>query len=67
MNSNQNTPQKEAKKISDLVTKEIFKNYKDMQKREITYQEAMDDVEYMVQINQLIQIMIERRNERIIS
>jgi len=67
MQVNQSPTYQEAKQIVDSVTKKIFKNYKDAaNKREITYQEAVDDVEYMVQIHQLVQIMLERVNSRIL-
>ena len=56
----------EAKIITDNVTKNIFLNYKNTPHREISYQEAEEDVEYMVKINQLIEEMIKRRNSRIL-
>jgi hypothetical protein len=57
----------EAKNITNNITHEIFKNFKNIPKREITYEEAMIDVEIMVQVHQLVQEMIERRNSRIIN
>lgn len=67
MQVNQSPIYQQAREITDSVTKKIFKNYKDASnKREVTYQEAMDDVEYMVQIHQLVQIMLERVNSRIL-
>ena len=57
----------EAKNICNVVTHNIFKDYKDKPKREITYEEACDDVEYMVQIHQLIEEMIKRRDSRLLN
>lgn len=67
MQANQNPIYEEAKKISDKITKELFKNTQNIPKREVTYEEAVDDVEIMVQINQLVQEMIERRNSRYLT
>jgi len=67
MQANQNPTYQEAKKISDKITKELFKNTQNIPKREVTYEEAVDDVEIMVQINQLVQQMIERRNSRYLT
>lgn len=67
MQVNQADSYLEAKNITNNITKELFKNYKNIQKREPTYEEAIIDVEIMVQINQLVQKMIERRNSRIIN
>jgi hypothetical protein len=67
MQANQNPTYQEAKKISDKITKELFKKTQNIPKREITYEEAVDDVEIMVQINQLVQEMIERRNSRYLA
>jgi len=67
MQVNQSDSYLEAKNITNNITKELFKNYKNIQKREPTYEEAIIDVEIMVQINQLVQKMIERRNSRIIN
>lgn len=67
MQANQNPIYKEAKKISDKITKELFKNTENIPKREVTYQEAMEDIEIMVQINLLVQEMIERRNLRYLA
>jgi hypothetical protein len=67
MQANQNPTYQEAKKISDKITKELFKNTENIPKREITYQEAFDDVEIMVQISLLVQEMIERRNSRYLA
>ena len=67
MQVNQSPLYQEAKKIVNSVTKKIFENYKDApNKREATYGEAMEDVEYMVQIHQLVEIMLERANSRIL-
>jgi len=67
MQVNQSPTYQEAKKITDSITKKIFQNYKNApNKHQPTYEEAMYDVEYMVQINQLIQTMIERVNSRIL-
>jgi hypothetical protein len=67
MQANQNPIYQEAKKISDKITNELFKNTENIPKREITYQEAFDDVEIMVQISLLVQEMIERRNSRYLA
>jgi hypothetical protein len=67
MQANQNPIYQEAKKISDKITEELFKNTENIPKREITYQEAFDDVEIMVQISLLVQEMIERRNSRYLT
>ena len=64
MQANQNPIYQEAKKISSKITNELFKNTVNIPKREISYQEAMEDIEIMVQINLLVQEMIERRNSR---
>ena len=64
MQVNQNPEYQEAKKITNMVTKELFKNNQNIPKREVTYEEAMDDVEIMAQIHELVQAMIERRNSR---
>ena len=63
---NQNPVYQEAKKFTSIITKKLFEN-KNVVYREITYQEAEEDIEYMVQINILIQTMIERRNSRIVQ
>ena len=67
MQANQNTTYQEAKKISAKITKELFKNTENIPKREVTYEEAVQDIEIMVQINQLVQEMIERRNSRYLT
>jgi hypothetical protein len=67
MQANQNPTYQEAKKISDKITKELFKDTQNIPKRDVTYQEAVDDVEIMVQINLLVQQMIERRNSRYLT
>ena len=68
MQVNQSPTYQQAREITNLVTKKIFKNYKDAaNKRQISYQEASDDLEYMVEIHQLVQIMLERVNSRIFS
>jgi len=67
MQVNQSPAYHETKKIVNTVTKKIFDNYKNAtNKREATYEEAMEDVEYMVQIHQLVQTMLERANSRIL-
>ena len=61
----QNSVGQEAKKFSKMITEKLFEN-KNVVYRDITYQEAEEDIDYMVQINLLIQTMIERRNSRIV-
>ena len=63
---NQDPVYQEAKKFTNIITKKLFEN-KNVVYREITYQEAEEDIDYMVQINILIQTMIERRNSRIVQ
>jgi hypothetical protein len=62
---NQDPVYQEAKKFNKMITKKLFEN-KNVVYRDITYQEAEEDIDYMVQINLLIQTMIERRNSRIV-
>jgi hypothetical protein len=67
MQINQDSIYQEAKKITNKVVNELFKNTQNIPKREITYVEAVDDVEIMVQIHELVQTMIERRNSRYLA
>ena len=53
---------KEAKKIVDRVTKEIFKNYKDTPHSSISMKHAMEDMSDMNTIHDCIHRIILRRN-----
>ena len=60
MQVNKSNEYKQAIKISNTIIKKVFKNYKNApNKREITEAEAIEDVELMVQIHQLIQTYLE--------
>ena len=53
---------KESSKISKLVIKKIFKDYKDKPHEEPSKEEAFDTIEDLIEMQEIISRMIVRRN-----
>jgi len=61
MQVNKSESHLEAKKIMENITNDIFNN---ISLRKVTHEEAIDDIDIMVKIHQLVHEMIKRRDLR---
>jgi len=52
----------EAKHLSDKLISDLFKNYKQSEQNPLSMQDAMDNVEDLAQITEILQRVISRRN-----
>jgi hypothetical protein len=52
----------EAKHLLDKLIKDLYNNYKQSEKNSLSMQDAMDNVEDLAQITEILQRLISRRN-----
>ena len=52
----------EAKHLSDKLIKDLYSDYKQSEENSLSMQDAMDNVEDIVQITEILQRLISRRN-----
>jgi hypothetical protein len=52
----------EAREISNKIIKDLYKNYKKLEETPTSMDDAMNTVEDLVQITEILQRLIERRN-----
>jgi hypothetical protein len=52
----------EAKHLSDKLIKDLYSNYKQSEQNPLSMQDAMDNVEDLAQITEILQRLISRRN-----
>ena len=52
----------EAKKLSQNLIKDLYSEYKQSEENSINMQDAMDNVEDLAQITEILQRVISRRN-----
>jgi hypothetical protein len=52
----------EAKHLSDKLIKDLYSNYKQSEENPLSLQDAMDNIEDLAQITEILQRVISRRN-----